>query len=145
MEGHEHLKDVPGVEDIAISRRPGDAVDWRLGLVELVLSAYGSAADYDEVDQRCTMIDETVTITYDNETDGDDGRGEQTAALPSPTVDCGALTIASIEALGPLPRVCPSLPTVTVASLPGVDVGVWTLGPVRQGGTCPLSKNWRRK
>lgn len=67
MEGHERLKEVPGVEDISISRRPGDTVDWRLGLVELIFSAYGSAADYDEVEQRRRQIDETVTITYDFE------------------------------------------------------------------------------
>jgi hypothetical protein len=73
MEGNERLKDIPGVEDIAISRVPGDAVDWRLGLGELVFSAYGSAADYDEVDERRSQIDETVTITYDYESpdDGD--------------------------------------------------------------------------
>jgi hypothetical protein len=69
MEGHERLKDIPGVEDISISRLPGDAVDWRLGLVELVFSAYGSAADYDEVDERRALIDETVDITYDYDTD----------------------------------------------------------------------------
>ncbi len=67
IEGHEHLKEIPGVEDIAISRVPGDAVDWRLGLGELVLSAYGSAADYDEVEERSSSIDKTVTITYDYE------------------------------------------------------------------------------
>ncbi len=70
MEGHEHLGDVPGVEDISINRLPGDAVDWRLGLAEFVVSAYGSAADYDEVDDRRERIDETVIITYDY----DDGR-----------------------------------------------------------------------
>ncbi len=67
MEGHEYLKEIPGVEDIAISRVPGDPVDWRLGLGELVLSAYGSAADYDEVEERRSEIDKTVTITYDYE------------------------------------------------------------------------------
>jgi hypothetical protein len=65
MEGHDRLKDVPDVEDIAISRLPGDAVDWRLGLVELIFSAYGSAADYDQVDERRAQIDEAVVITYD--------------------------------------------------------------------------------
>lgn len=64
MEGQEHLKDVPGVEDISISRLPGDTVDWRLGLVELIFSVYGSAADYDEVEERRALIDQTVTITY---------------------------------------------------------------------------------
>ncbi len=71
MDGHEGLKDVPGIEDISISRRPGDAVDWRLGLAELVFSVYGSADDYDQVEQRQALIDETVAITYDFDNDSE--------------------------------------------------------------------------
>ena len=98
MEGHEHLKDIPGVEDISISRLPGDAVDWRLGLVELIFSAYGSASDYEQVDERRALIDETVVITYDYDTDDDQDDDPDDASGAGVTEDpAGAVTVTSSE------------------------------------------------
>lgn len=66
MVGQERLQDVPGVDEITINRVPGDPVDWRLGLGDFIYSAFGSADDYDEVEQRCALIDRTVQIEYDS-------------------------------------------------------------------------------
>jgi hypothetical protein len=57
-------------------------VDWRLGFAELVFSAYGSAADYDEVEERRARIDETVVITYDY-----DDPGVRVGVDPEPTAE----------------------------------------------------------
>ncbi len=65
MVGHEQLQDVPGVDEITINRLPGDTVDWRLGLGEFIYSAFGSADDYGQVEERCSQIDRTVQVTYD--------------------------------------------------------------------------------
>ena len=74
MMGHEHLQDVPGVDEITINRLPGDPVDWRLGLGEFIFSAFGSADDYDQVEERCAAIDGTVDVVYDTETYARTGR-----------------------------------------------------------------------
>jgi biotin carboxylase len=65
MEGHDHLKDLPGIDNVTFNRRPGDSVDWRLGLGEFVYGVYGSAGSYDEVEAICDLIDQTVTVAYD--------------------------------------------------------------------------------
>ncbi len=67
MAGQELLQEVPGVDEITINRVPGDLVDWRLGLGDFIYSAFGSAGDYDEVEQRCALIDRTVEIGYESE------------------------------------------------------------------------------
>ncbi len=65
MAGHEELQGIPGVDEITINRLPGDVVDWRLGLGEFIYSAFGSADDYDQVEQRCALIDRTVQVDYE--------------------------------------------------------------------------------
>jgi hypothetical protein len=66
MVGEVRLQDVPGVTEVHINRRPGDEVDWRLGLGEYIFSAYGSADDYDGVDEARRNIDQAVRVTYDS-------------------------------------------------------------------------------
>ena len=65
MAGHQLLQGIPGVDEITINRLPGDIVDWRLGLGEFIYSAFGSADDYDQVEQRCALIDRTVQVDYE--------------------------------------------------------------------------------
>jgi biotin carboxylase len=70
MVGQDRLQDVPGVKEVHINRRPGDEVDWRLGLGEYIFSAYGSADGYDRVDEARRAIDRAVRVTYDNDEGG---------------------------------------------------------------------------
>jgi hypothetical protein len=73
MAGEDGLQDVPGVNEVHINRRPGDEVDWRLGLGEYIFSAYGSADDYDGVDEARRAIDRAIHVTYDSDDpDGDE-------------------------------------------------------------------------
>jgi hypothetical protein len=74
MVGEDRLQDVPGVAEVHINRRPGDEVDWRLGLGEYIFSAYGSADDYDGVDEARHNIDQAVRVTYDSDLEEGDRR-----------------------------------------------------------------------
>ena len=65
MSGHDDLIDLPGVDEVIINRRPGDRVDWQLGLQELVCSVFGSAPSYTAVAETCDRIDEMVEIEYE--------------------------------------------------------------------------------
>jgi biotin carboxylase len=62
--GLDRLKDLPGVEGVTINRNVGETVDWRRGLQDYVIQAYGSAGDYDEIVAQWAMMDEVVNISY---------------------------------------------------------------------------------
>jgi biotin carboxylase len=99
MVGEDRLQDVPGVAEVHVNRRPGDDVDWRLGLGEYIFSAYGSADDYDGVDEARHNIDQAVHITYDSDVEeggrmqltngslGQDAGGRHQMADEHPSVD----------------------------------------------------------
>jgi biotin carboxylase len=72
MVGEGCLQDIPGVEEVHVNRRPGDTVDWRLGLGQYIFSVYGSADDYDGVDRARRLIDRSVRVSYDRDGLGPD-------------------------------------------------------------------------
>ncbi len=65
MSGQQDLPSLPGVAEVAVNRRPGDLVDWQLGLDGYVYSVYGTADSYEEVEAVCRRIDRTVRIDYE--------------------------------------------------------------------------------
>jgi biotin carboxylase len=65
IEGLEVVGDLPGVLSVKLRRRPGDAVDWRLGTDEQVLNVVGAADSLDEVHAMRRQVAATVSISYD--------------------------------------------------------------------------------
>ena len=63
--GLDTLAAYPGVDSVSLSRRPGEAVDWRLGSHEFVFSVLGTAPDHAGVRAVQEFIDEFVTVDYD--------------------------------------------------------------------------------
>jgi biotin carboxylase len=64
ISGLEKLLDLPGIDQISINRNAGEAVDWRRGLQDYVIQAYGSAGDYDEILTQWALMDQAVDINY---------------------------------------------------------------------------------
>jgi biotin carboxylase len=64
--GLDGLTQLPGIDQITVNRNAGEAVDWRRGLPEYVYQVYGSGGDYEEIEMQQTMIDEAVTVIYDD-------------------------------------------------------------------------------
>ena len=64
ISGLDKLKDLPGIDQISINRIAGETVDWRRGLQDYVIQAYGSASDYDEILTQWAMMDQAVNISY---------------------------------------------------------------------------------
>lgn len=63
--GIDALAKLPGVDSVTLSRRPGSAVDWRLGSHEYVYSVLGVAANHDAVHAVQDFIDAHVVIQYE--------------------------------------------------------------------------------
>jgi biotin carboxylase len=64
ISGLDALTRLPGVEQVTINRNEGEAVDWRRGLQDYVIQAYGSAGDHDEILAQWAMMDQAVNISY---------------------------------------------------------------------------------
>ena len=64
ISGLDTLTRLPGVEQVTINRNVGEAVDWRRGLQDYVIQAYGSAGDHDEILAQWAMMDQAVNISY---------------------------------------------------------------------------------
>jgi biotin carboxylase len=65
VSGIDRLATYPGVDAVKVNRRPGDAVDWRLGSHEYVFSVLGTALDSDAVRALDEFISEHVVIEYE--------------------------------------------------------------------------------
>jgi len=65
VSGLDKVASYPGVDAVALSRGPGDEVDWRLGSHEYVYSVLGTAPDHDGVRALQQFIDEEVTVVYE--------------------------------------------------------------------------------
>jgi hypothetical protein len=63
--GLDRLAARPDVEAVSLNRRPGDAVDWRLGSHEYVYSVLGNARDHAGVRAVQEYIDEFVVVEYE--------------------------------------------------------------------------------
>jgi hypothetical protein len=63
--GLDVLAKLPGVDSVTLSRRPGSAVDWRLGSHEYVYAVLGVAPDHGAVRGVQDFIDHNVVIEYD--------------------------------------------------------------------------------
>jgi len=64
VEGLEAVSELPGVLSVNLLRKPGDAVDWRLGSDESVLHVIGSAEDHDDLRAVRHRIDDLVSVSY---------------------------------------------------------------------------------
>jgi hypothetical protein len=62
--GLDVLAQLPGVDSVALSRRPGSDVDWRLGSHEYVYAVLGVAPDHGAVRGVQEFIDHNVVIEY---------------------------------------------------------------------------------
>ncbi|HEY5303663.1 MAG TPA: ATP-grasp domain-containing protein [Acidimicrobiales bacterium] len=65
VSGIDRLATYPGVSAVAVNRRPGDTVDWRLGSHEYVFSVLGAAPDSEAVRALDAFISEHVVIEYE--------------------------------------------------------------------------------
>ena len=57
---------IPGIDQISVNRNAGEVVDWRHGLSDYVYQVYGSGGDYAEVVRQQAMMDEAVTVSYED-------------------------------------------------------------------------------
>jgi len=64
IEGLEAVSEIPGVRSVNLLRKPGDAVDWRLGSDEEVFHVIGSVADLDDLRAVRHRIDDLVSVSY---------------------------------------------------------------------------------
>ena len=65
VEGLDRLADYPGVDAVALSRQPGDEVDWRKGSHEYVFSVLGNVPQHEEMAKLQRFIANEVTVTYE--------------------------------------------------------------------------------
>jgi biotin carboxylase len=65
VSGLDKVAKYPGVDSVALNRRPGAAVDWRLGSHEYVYAVLGRAQDHDAVRAMQAFVDEEVEIIYE--------------------------------------------------------------------------------
>jgi biotin carboxylase len=65
--GLDRLMSIPGIDQITVNRNAGEAVDWRHGLSDYVYQVYGSGGDYEEVERQQAMMDEAVTVSYEDD------------------------------------------------------------------------------
>jgi biotin carboxylase len=69
VEGLDRLADYPGVDAVALSRQPGDEVDWRKGSHEYVFSVLGNVPQHEDMEKLEQFIADEVTVTYEWEPD----------------------------------------------------------------------------
>ncbi len=62
--GLDRLAAQPGVGHIEAHHAPGDALDWRLGTFEYVVSVEGTAPDLPSLEAVPTVVDSMVDVTY---------------------------------------------------------------------------------
>ena len=65
VEGLDRLADYPGVDAVALSRPPGDEVDWRKGSQEYVFSVLGNVPQHEDIAKLQQFIADEVTVTYE--------------------------------------------------------------------------------
>ncbi len=58
------MSELPGVLSVNLLRKPGDAVDWRLGSDEEVFHVLGAATDLDDLRAVRHRIDDLVSVSY---------------------------------------------------------------------------------
>lgn len=64
VEGLDTVSELPGVLSVNLLRKPGDAVDWRLGSDEEVFHVLGAATDLDDLRAVRHRIDDLVSVSY---------------------------------------------------------------------------------
>jgi biotin carboxylase len=65
VSGLDKVANYPGVDSVALNRRPGAEVDWRLGSHEYIYAVLGRAPDHDAVRAMQHFVDEEVEIVYE--------------------------------------------------------------------------------
>jgi hypothetical protein len=65
VEGLDRLAEYPGVDAVALSRQPGDEVDWRKGSHEYVFSVLGNVPQHEDMAKLEQFIANEVTVTYE--------------------------------------------------------------------------------
>jgi biotin carboxylase len=65
VSGLDKVANYPGVDSVALNRRPGAEVDWRLGSHEYIFAVLGRAPDHDAVRAMQDFVDEEVEIVYE--------------------------------------------------------------------------------
>ena len=65
VSGLDKVANYPGVDSVALNRRPGAEVDWRLGSHEYIYAVLGRAPDHDAVRAMQDFVDEEVEIVYE--------------------------------------------------------------------------------
>jgi biotin carboxylase len=65
IEGLEALREVEGVTEVVLNRRPGQPVSWRNGAGDIVLMVFGAVSAHDELHRRVEQIDETARVGYE--------------------------------------------------------------------------------
>jgi hypothetical protein len=69
VDGLDRLAEYPGVDAVALSRQPGDEVDWRKGSHEYVFSVLGNVPQHEDMEKLEQFIADEVTVTYEWEPD----------------------------------------------------------------------------
>ena len=64
VDGLDRLAAYPGVDAVALSRPPGDAVDWRKGSHEYVFSVLGTVPTHQDMRALQQFVADEVTVTY---------------------------------------------------------------------------------
>jgi biotin carboxylase len=65
IDGLDAVGALPGILQVNLRRRVGDAVDWRLGTDELVVDVLGVAPDLDQMLAIRRRVDDLLSITYE--------------------------------------------------------------------------------
>jgi hypothetical protein len=60
--GLDELGSIPGVREITLNRRPGEAVDWHTGNMGYVYSVQGVVGNHDALRDLLRFIQDTVHI-----------------------------------------------------------------------------------